>query len=366
MKVSLGMRAAGLTAVAAIGLAGCGSDSNGSTSNSGTNGSDNSAAGCATGTVTGQGSTFQQAMEQQWISDFTSKCSGAQITYTGVGSGAGIQQFGSGTTDYAGSDVAMVDTEQAAADKACGSPAIHVPITAGGVAVIYNLKGVDNLQLSASTIAKIFSGKVTKWNDPAIKTDNPGASLPATAIKTYHRADDSGTTAVFSGFLNADAKKDWSLGTDKHIDWPSGQGATGSDGVTAGVKQTDGGITYAEISYAKQNSLPTAKVKGASGDYTELTGDTVSQALDSGFSVTGTGNDLKGTLDFTKMQGYPISTVSYVIACSKYKDSGKGALVKAFLQYAIGDGQSSADSLGFAPLPTSLVTKAKQSIDSIS
>src|SRR3954469_15876714 len=173
------MRAAGISAVAAIGLAGCGSDSNGSANAAN---SSNSTAGCASGSVSGQGSTFQQAMEQQWISDFTTQCSGAQVTYTGVGSGAGIQQFGSGTTDYAGSDVTMVDTEQSAADKSCGSPAIHIPITAGGIAVIYNVKGVDNLQLSASTIAKIFNGKVTTWNDAAIKSDNPGTQLPSTAI----------------------------------------------------------------------------------------------------------------------------------------------------------------------------------------
>src|SRR4051812_11564980 len=192
------MRAAGISAVAAIGLAGCGSDSNGSANAAN---SSNSTAGCASGSVSGQGSTFQQTMEQQWISDFTNKCSGAQITYTGVGSGAGIQQLGAGTTDYAGSDVAMIDTEQAAADKACGSPAIHIPITAGGVAIIYNLKGVTNLNLSAATLAGMFSGKIKTWDDPAIKKDNPGVTLPSTGVSTYHRADASGTTAVFSGFL---------------------------------------------------------------------------------------------------------------------------------------------------------------------
>jgi phosphate transport system substrate-binding protein len=364
VKVSLAMRAVGVAAVAAIGLTACGSDNNGATGSEGDGSTD--AAGCASGSVTGQGSTFQQTIEEQWISDFSSKCSGAQITYTGVGSGAGIQQLGAGTTDYAGSDVAMIDTEQSAADEACGSPAIHIPITAGGVAIIYNLDGVDSLNLSAATLAGMFSGAIKTWNDPAVKKDNPGVDLPSTGVKTYHRADASGTTAVFSGFLDATAKSDWTLGADKELSWSSGQGATGSDGVTAGVKQTDGGITYAEVSYAKQNKLPTAKVKGATGDYTEITGETVGAALDSGFSVTGTGNDLQGTLDFTKMKGYPISTVSYVIACSTYSDSGKGSLVKAFLDYAVGDGQATADSLGFAPLPSSLSDKAKQSIDSIS
>jgi phosphate transport system substrate-binding protein len=305
-------------------------------------------------------------MEQQWISQYTGQCSGAHITYTGVGSGAGIQQFGSGTTDYAGSDVVMISTEQAAADKACGSPAIHLPITAGGIALIYNVKGVSNLQLSAPTIAKIFTGKIKTWDDAAIKADNPGVQLPATAVKSYHRADSSGTTGVFSGFLDAVAKSDWSLGANKELSWPAGQAATGSDGVTAGVKATDGGITYAEISYAKQSNLSTAKVKGVGSGYIDLTGATVAQSLDTGFSVTGTGNNLAGALDFTKMQGYPISTVSYVIVCSKYSDATKGKVIKGLLDYAIGSGQGQADALGFAPLPTALAAKSKQSIDSIS
>jgi phosphate transport system substrate-binding protein len=363
VKVSLAVRFVGIGAVAAVGIAGCGSNSNGSTSSGG---SGTNAAGCASGSISGQGSTFQQAMEQQWSSDFANQCSGAQVTYTGVGSGAGIEQFGLGKADFAGSDVVMISDEQGAADKACGSPAIHVPITAGGVAIIYNLNGVDNLQLSAPTLAKIFTGKIKTWNDPAIKQDNPGASLPSQAIAVYHREDDSGTTAVFTGFLDAVAHSDWPNGAGKESTRITvGQKATGSDGVTAGVKQTAGGITYAEVSYATQNNLPTAKVKGV-GDYTALTGDSVSQALASGFSITGSGDNLAGALDFKNMtSGYPISTVSYVIVCSKYSDASKGSLVKDYFDYALGGGQSSADQLGFAPLPSDLLTKAKAAIDTV-
>jgi phosphate transport system substrate-binding protein len=355
VKLPLAARAIGATAAVALTVAACGSDNNAS-SNTSANGS------CAGGTVTGQGSTFQQNIEKQWISDFGSKCSGAQITYTGTGSGAGIQQFGSGTIDYAGSDVVMKADEQSAADRACGSTAVHIPVTAGGIAIIYNLDGVDNLQLSADTLAGIFAGTITKWNDPKIAADNSGAKLPDTSIKTYHRADGSGTTSVLSAYLKAAAPGTWKLGSDKTLNWPSGQAANGSSGVVAGVKQTPGSITYAEVSYAKQNSLPTAKLKSASGSYVDISGDSVSQSIDSGFSVTGSGNDLAGTLDFTKMTGYPISTVSYAIACSTYKDSKKGAVIKAFLTYAVGDGQGQADALGFAPLPASLVTKDQAAI----
>ena len=365
MKVSLVVRAIGISTVVALGVTACGSDNNTTNSAAGKGGSAGGSQGCASGSLTGQGSTFQQAIEQQWASEFAGKCSGAQVTYTGVGSSAGIQQFGNGTIDFAGSDATMIDTEQAAADKACGSPALTIPVTAGGVAILYNVKGVNDLKLSAKTLAGIFSGAIKTWNDPAIKADNSGATLPDEPIKTYHRADGSGTTKVFSAFLDADAKSNWKLGTDKELDWPSGQGATGSDGVTQGVKNTEGGITYAEISYAKQNNLHTAKVKGATGDFTDISAGTVSQAIESGFSVTGSGNNLAGTLDFTKMQGYPISTVSYAIACSNYKDAAKGSLVKAYLTYAVTDGQAKADELGFAPLPASLAEQAKTSIASI-
>jgi phosphate transport system substrate-binding protein len=351
-----------VTAVVALGVAACGSDNNTSATNAGATG--NSA--CASGSLTAQGSTFQQNIEKQWTSDFAGKCSGAQISYSGTGSGAGIQQFGSGTADYAGSDAVMKPDEQAAADKRCAGKAIHIPVTAGGVAIIYNLKGVDSLKLSAATLAGIFDGKIKTWNDPKIAAENAGVKLPSTGIQAFHRADGSGTTKVFTGFLDADASGAWTLGSDKTINWPSGQAAKGSDGVVAGVKQTDGGITYAEVSFAKQNGLPTAAVKGTAGDFTQISADTVSSAIASGFSVTGTGNDVSGKLDYTKMAGYPISTVSYVIVCQKYTDAAKGKLVQAFLKYAVTDGQAAADQLGFAPLPQSLVTKDQAAIASIS
>ena len=361
MRLPLAARAVGLSAVIALGVAACGSDSNGS--NASPTSSGNSA--CASGSLTGQGSTFQQNMQKQWSSDFAGKCSGAQVSYTGTGSGAGIQQFGSGTIDFAGSDATMKPDEQASADKRCNGKAITFPVTAGGVAIIFNVKGVSSLNLSPKSLAGIFQGTIKTWNDPQIKADNPGASLPSTAVKSFHRADGSGTTKVFSGFLQALAPSDWKLGSDKQLNWPAGQAAKGSDGVVAGVKQTDGGVTYAEVSFAKQNQLPTAKVKG-SGDFTDLTGDSVSKSIDSGFTVTGTGNDASGTLDFTKMTGYPISTVSYVIVCQKYTDSAKANLIKAYLTFAVTDGQQSADQLGFAPLPQTLVDKSKAAAGSVS
>ncbi|HEX3823853.1 MAG TPA: phosphate ABC transporter substrate-binding protein PstS [Mycobacteriales bacterium] len=356
MKVSLVMRTAGIATIAALGLAACGSSSGGS----GGGGSSNS--------LSPQGSTFQQTLEQQWATNYHKTNSSAQITYTGTGSSTGIQQFTAGKIPLAGSDVTMTSKEQSAATKACGSTALTIPITSGGVAIMYNLASLSRpLNLSAATVAGIFAGKITKWNDSAIAADNPGVTLPSTPISVFYRSDGSGTTDVLSGFMTATAPSVWTLGVNKQFtSWPTGQGATGSSGVAQGVQSTPGGITYAEITYAQQDKLATAAIKGTAGGFVNISAATVARSINSGFAISGTGNDLAGSLSFTKMTGYPISTVSYVLVCSKYKNSGEGTLVKNYLTYAAGSGQSIANSLGFAPLPTALDAKVKASVASIS
>jgi phosphate transport system substrate-binding protein len=361
VNVSLVMRVAGVSAVAALGLAACGSN-NSSGSGGASAGSDTSNSG-GNVTLTPQGSTFQQTLEQQWAAKYTE----AKVTYSGTGSTAGIQQFTTGKVPFAGSDVTMTSDEQSQANNACKSTALTIPITAGGVAIIYNLPGVSNLKLDAATTAQIFNGTIKKWNDPKIAALNSGAKLPSTTISTFFRADGSGTTNVLTSFMNTLAPKDWTNAPDKV--WPSGlpgQGATGSSGVVQGVKSTTGGITYAEITFAKQAGLPTASVKGAKGGFTAISPSTVANAINTGFSVTGTGNDLAGALSFKKMSGYPISTVSYVLVCSKYSDAAKGTAVKGYLTYAAGAGQSEANALGFAPLPSALDTKVQAAIATIS
>jgi phosphate transport system substrate-binding protein len=304
----------------------------------------------------------------QWIKDFGAACSGANIDYQPVGSGAGITQFGANTIDFAGSDSVMKPEEQAAADKRCGNPAIHLPITAGGIAVMYKLGGIKDLQLSPKTIAGIFQGTVKKWDDAAVKADNPNAKLPSTGITAVHRSDSSGTTNVFSKFLSATAASDWKLGEGKELKWPASvQGAKGSDGVTQAVAGSDGAITYAEVSYATSASLGVAKVKNGAGEYTALDATSVGKALE-GASVPDTGNDLKVKYDFanTTAGAYPITALSYEIVCSKGTDAAKLALLKAFLTYGVTTGQSAADALGFAPLPQSIADKVKAAVDGLS
>jgi phosphate transport system substrate-binding protein len=306
-------------------------------------------------------------MEQAWIQGFGPQCSGAHITYQAVGSGAGIQQFGNGTINYAGSDVTMKADEQTKADAKCGSNAIHIPVTAGGVGITYNLSGVNGVQLSAKSLSAIFTGAAKKWDDQVIKDDNPGAALPGTSIRVFIRGDDSGTTSVFKKYLKANVPG-WALGDDKKANFPVGTGKQQSAGVSAAVAQTPGGVTYVEEAFAEQRHLKLAKIKNGAGTYVELKPAAVSAALASATAAPQGPNDLTQKLNFnpTEPAAYPISTVSYVIVCTKYPTSFKDVtLLKSFLTYAVGDGQSQATSLGFASLPATIADKSKASIAAV-
>ena len=342
--------AAALAAVTAVAvLAGaCGTDDNTGGDASGTTTTGASNLDCATGSASGAGSTFVQTIAQQWIKDFASKCPGATVNYQGVGSGAGIQQLTAGTVDFAGSDVKMKPEEQTAAEAKHGA-ILTIPWSAGGIAVEYNLSGVKDLKLSAETLAGIFAGKITKWDDSAIKADNSGASLPSSGIQVVHRSDGSGTTAAFTAYLKDAAPSVWTAGSGKDVPWPTGQGAKGSDGVTGAVKQTSGAIGYAEVSFAKGAGLGIALVKNRGGTFTGPTAAAVSAAI----------------ADPMDAKAYPIATQTYVLVAKKPADAAKAKLIRAFVLYALTSGQSSAESLYYAPLPSSVAGEAKAAAESI-
>jgi len=356
-------RGLGLVAVlAALSMvaAACGSNNNKkSSSSSGTT----VPIACDTGSIQGAGSTFVNNIVQQWIKDFQAKCSGTTVSYQSVGSGAGIQQFTAGTTDFGASDVLMTPAEEQAA-VAKGGQVSTIPWSGGGIAIEYNLSGVPNLKLSANTLASIFAGKIKTWNDAAIKADNSGATLPSTGIQVVHRSDGSGTTAAFTGYLTAVAPTVWTAGAAKDVPWPTGQGAKGSDGVTAAVKQTNGAIGYAEVSYAKGSALPIASIKNDAGNFVQPDAANVTAAL----SEAQIPPDLKIKPNYkpTGAQAYPISTFTFVLAYSKQKDPAKGKLLKDFLTYAVTSGQSAAGGLFYASLPSDLQTKNKAAVDAIS
>jgi phosphate transport system substrate-binding protein len=338
-----------------LGVAACGSSSSSDNSTSGGGGSSVSA------TLNGAGSTFAAPIYQQFGSELKDK--GLTINYQSVGSGAGVAQFTAGTVDFGASDPALEDTEVTAAKKK-GDP-VHFPVAFGAITVSYNLDGVKSgLKLDGKTIANIYLGKVTTWNDPEIASQNPGIKLPSSKITVVHRSDESGTTKGFTGFLQA-YNPEWKskVGSDKTVKWPTGTGAKGNEGVAAAVKQTSGSIGYVEQAYALQNNFTTADVKNKSGKY-------VAPSLES-TSAAGEGITVPSDLRFSVVDSpapaaYPISSQTFVLVykdlCKAGMSQSKAEGMVSFLNYIYGDGQKILVQLSYAPLPGAIATKAKAQI----
>jgi phosphate transport system substrate-binding protein len=305
----------------------------------------------------------------QWIKDYQSKCPGATITYGGGGSGQGITDFSNGQVDFAGSDAALNPSagEVDAATKSCGSQAIDLPMVTGPIAVVYNIGGVSKLVLTADEIAKIFTGKITNWDDPQLKASNPGATLPSGRITVFNRSDASGTTQNFETYLATSAPKAWTQEPSKQ--WAgAGQGKSGNQLVGQAIQSTKNSIGYVEWSYAIQNNLPTAEVDNGAGPV-QLTAETVAKTVATAQIAPSGPGDLTLKLDYaTKVPGaYPIVLVTYEIVCSQYKDSSTGALVKAFLNFIAGSTEQTAvHPLGYAALPTQIQSKVQDQIAKIS
>lgn len=354
------------TGALALGAAACGSSDDSSTSaNTGGGASTSSSAGQLGGTINGAGATFPQPVYSEWANQFKEKV-GTTVNYQGIGSGGGIAQFTEGTVDFGASDAAMDDEEMAAAEKK-GQP-VHVPTVLGAVTVSYNVPGVDKgLKLDGSTVADIFLGKVKKWNDPAITTLNDGVDLPDENITVCHRSDESGTTANFTLFLS-DTSPEWKNGpgNDKSVQWPTGTGAKGNDGVAGCVKQTEGSIGYVEQAYALQNDFTTAAVKNKEGQFVEPSLEATSAAGEGASPPA----DLRfATINASGASTYPISAVTFLLV---YQDMCKAGLqpdqakrVKAWLDFALGDGQKIAPQLEYAPLPETIKAKAQQKVDGL-
>ncbi|MBP6996301.1 MAG: phosphate ABC transporter substrate-binding protein PstS [Phycicoccus sp.] len=365
----------GAALVSSLALTACGSDDNtsGSASASDSSSASAAAADCFTGTLNAEGSSAQKNAIEEAIASYGTACADATINYNPTGSGAGIKQFLAGQVDFAGSDSALktsssdgTETEVAKAEAFCGSPAWNIPMVTGPIAVAYNVQGIDSLILTPAVTADIFSGKITSWDDAAIAAINPGSALPATAIKVFFRSDESGTTENFTKYLKGAAADAWAADPAKK--WSGiGEGKEKSSGVAEGVKSTDGGVTYVEWSYAKDNGLGVAQIDNGGGAV-ELTGESVGKAV-AAATQDGEGNDLRLKLDYatTEAGAYPILLVTYEIVCSKGADAEKQANIKAFLtHFASSDVQKGLEEIGYAPLPTEVQTKVQTAIEAIS
>jgi phosphate transport system substrate-binding protein len=313
------------------------------------------AAAADTVLINGAGATFPFPIYSKWFSDYNKAHPGVQINYQSIGSGGGIKQITEKTVDFGASDAPMSNEEM---QKAPGIQ--HIPTVMGAVVVIYNVPGVQELKLTPGTLAAIFLGKISKWNDPALARDNPSAKLPDAAITVAHRSDGSGTTSVFTDYL-AKVSPEWKSGpgAGKSVNWPTGLGGKGNEGVTGLVKQTEGAIGYVELAYANQNKLPMADLKNHSGAFVKPSLESVSAAAEKvqmpdDYRVSITDSDGK--------DAWPISAFTYLLVYKDQANGAKGDALLKFIWWAVHDGQKSATSLDYAPLPHSVVAKVENTL----
>jgi phosphate transport system substrate-binding protein len=316
--------------------------------------------------LTGSGSTAQANAMSHFITSYEESCSGKQLTYSASGSGAGIQDFLAAKTDFGGSDSPLSADELTAAKQRCGgADAWDLPVVFGPIAITFNVKTTDVLTVDAATLAQIFSGAVTRWDDPAITAQN--GTMPAEDIHVLYRSDASGTTDNFQQYLQDAAGGAWTKGAGKVFNGGTGTSAKGNEGTAEAVKATEGAISYNEWSYAMKQHLDVAGIQTAGG-VVHIGNDWVGKTI-SNVTIKGVGNDL--VLDLSKVYAtttpgvYPILLASYELVCAKYPDAAAGKAVKAFMQSTVTDGQQGLAPLGFIPLPPDFQARVAAAVDSI-
>jgi phosphate transport system substrate-binding protein len=311
--------------------------------------------------INGAGSTFDYPAFSKWFDAYTKVDANVRFNYQSIGSGGGQKQLLNQTVDFGASDGPMSDASLASAP----GKILHIPVVAGGVAVMYNLPGNPKLKLDGATLANIYLGNITKWNDPKIVALNPGVDLPDLPIVVAHRSDGSGTTFIFTDYLSSISPV-WAdtVGKGTSVKWPAavGVGGKGSEGVAGQVRQLSGAIGYGELAYAVQNKIPYADIKNAAGNFIPPAPDSVSAALatakipdDFRFSMVNAPGD----------QSYPISGASWVLVYQHPRNAERGQKLVAFLKWAVTDGQKLSSRLDYAPLPENLQQRELTLIDTI-
>lgn len=312
--------------------------------------------------LNGAGATFPQPIYNKWFSDYATK-TGVKINYQSIGSGGGIRQLSDQTVDFGATDSPMRDDEMA---KAKGGPVMHIPTVLGAVVIAYNVPELTQpLKLTGETIGDIYLGRITKWNDPRVATLNPGVKLPANDILVVHRSDGSGTTFIFSDYL-ATVSPTWARapGRGKELQWPTGIGAKGNEGVSGQVKQTPYSIGYVELAYVKQNKLQFAVVRNAAGQFVEPAIASITAAAASANLPPNT--DYRVSIVNAPGAGsYPISSFTWLLVYRSQPDTLKARKLTDFLRWALTEGEQSAAALDYAPLPATLSQRLVARLDSI-
>lgn len=312
--------------------------------------------------INAAGATFPYPIYSKWFAEYNKIHPDIQINYQSIGSGGGIRQLLAGTIDFGATDKPMTD-EQLQQSKV---PVLHFPTVLGAVVATYYIEGVSQeLNLTSEALADIFLGKITKWNDPALASANPGVNLPDRDIVVVHRSDGSGTTYVWTDFLSK-VSKEWEtkVGRDASVNWPVGLGGKGNEGVSGLVKQTPGAIGYVELIYAVQNTMPYGHVKNSAGAFVkpELASVTAAAAAEAkkipeDFRVSITNAGGKGA--------YPICSFTYLLIPTKIEDAAKKQAIKDFLHWMLTEGQKDAEGLTYAKLPKDVVSREMKAIEKI-
>jgi len=309
--------------------------------------------------INGAGATFPYPIYSKWFSEYARVDPAIRINYQSIGSGGGQKQILEQTVDFGASDGPMSDENLA---KAKGK-ILHIPTVAGADVLTYNLPGSPKLKVDGPTIVDIFMGKITRWNDPRLADQNPGVKLPDLDMVVVHRSDGSGTTYIWVDFLSS-VSQEWNtkVGRGASVNWPTGLGGKGNEGVAGQIKQLPGAVGYVELIYAKQNKLPYADVKNAAGNYITPSIESVTEAL----STAKVPEDFRFSMvNPAGEKAYPIAGTTWLLVYEQQKDAEKGKKLVEFLNWAIKQGEGMAAALDYAPLPDDLKQRVLERIKTI-
>lgn len=319
-------------------------------------------AGANAQNITGGGSTFVNPIASRWFSEYSQLHPNVKINYQSIGSGGGIRQASEGTVDFGASDMPMTDDQL----KAAKVKLMHIPSVLGGVVPVYNIPGVkQDLNFSPDVIADIYLGKITKWNDGRIAKDNPGVNLPGSAILPVYRSDGSGTTFIFTDYLSK-VSPEWNskVGKNTSVNWPTGIGQKGNEGVAGMVRQSPNSFGYVELIYALQNKMSYGSVRNLSGKLVKATTETVTAAA-AGAAKTMPADYRVSITNAPGADSYPISSFTWFLIPIHSTDPNKAKAIAEFLGWMLDHGENEASSMGYAPLPKQVQDMVRKSIATI-
>lgn len=316
-------------------------------------------------TLNGAGATFPYPIYSKWFSEYHKLHSDVQINYQSIGSGGGIRQVTEGTVDFGASDMPMTDEQLKESESKLQTKVLNIPTVLGAVVPVYNIQGVSGeLKFTPDTLAGIYLGRISNWNDKAIAAANPGVNFPNQEIVVVHRSDGSGTTFIWTDYLSK-ISPEWKsqVGSGTSVKWPKGMGGKGNEGVAGSVRLLPGSIGYVELIYAVQNKIPYGSVRNAAGTFLKASLEGVTAAAASAPKMPA---DFR--VSITNAPGkdaYPISSFTWMLIPIHSKDPAKGKILADFLNWMVSDGQSMTSALEYAPLPANVAAKVKQTIQQV-